>query len=95
MGKVFDLRTSSANTSAEWICDGPYSWSEPALFCGTSLWASDARIAGGQSHAVITAAQEATISDTQISSLGVAILANLTGTGDSVAAAGAATAAAT
>ena len=45
-GKVFDLRTSSYNQSAEWICDGPFSWSEvrvlsssdctgpmPALYC--------------------------------------------------------------
>ena len=34
--------------SDEWICDGPYSWSEPAKFCGTSLWTSDAKIARGR-----------------------------------------------
>ena len=27
-GKVFDLRTSSYNKTSQWICDGPFSWSE-------------------------------------------------------------------
>jgi iduronate 2-sulfatase len=33
-GKTFDLRTSSFNLSAEWICDGPCSWSQPPSYVG-------------------------------------------------------------
>jgi iduronate 2-sulfatase len=62
---VFDLRTSS-NASAGWICDAPYSWSEPPVFCGTTLWALDAKMGGGASHATLTPEQEGVMSDRQI-----------------------------
>ena len=32
------VRTSSYNQTAEWICDGPFSWPEPAQLCGAKTW---------------------------------------------------------
>ena len=54
IGKTFDMRTSSFNTSDEWICDGPYSWSEPARYCGTALWTGDSQLSEGQSHLLLS-----------------------------------------
>lgn len=62
---MFDLRTSS-NSSAEWICDAPYSWSEYPVFCGTVLWSLDGKMAQQQSHATLTPEQEGIMSDRQI-----------------------------
>eukprot|EP01047_Picozoa_sp_COSAG01_P071604 COSAG01_NODE_11160_length_1991_cov_1.678986_2_plen_321_part_00 len=73
-GKVFDLRTSSYNDSAAWICDGPYSWSEPAQLCGTSTWTEDSKLGDGQSHKLLYAAQEALMSDVVIGNAAIARL---------------------
>ena len=62
---MFDLRTSS-NSTAGWICDAPYSWSEEPVFCGTALWALDAKMAAKQSHLTLTPEQSAVMSDQQI-----------------------------
>lgn len=75
-GKTFDLRTSSFNLSQEWICDGIYSWSEPAMYCDASTWASDLKLAGGQSHAVIPDEAEAHTADAIITAAAVAQLGN-------------------
>ena len=59
VGKTFDLRTSSFNHSREWICDGPYSWSEPTKWCDTELWSSDAQLAKGGGKNVQTKKERA------------------------------------
>ena len=64
-GKTFDLRTSG-NKSDAWICDGAYSWSEPAVFCGTTTWARDTKLAARQSHALLDEADEARVGDRMI-----------------------------
>eukprot|EP00937_MAST-01D_sp_MAST-1D-sp2_P002994 g2994.t1 len=74
VGKTFDLRTSSFNTSAEWICDGPYSWSEPTQYCGTALWTADAQLSGGQSHKRLSNDEEARHSDVRITAAAIARL---------------------
>jgi iduronate 2-sulfatase len=73
-GKVFDLRTSSFNQSSEWICDGPYSWSEPPQLCGTSTWVGDSKLARGLSHRLLDTGEEAQVSDVVIAAAAVARL---------------------
>lgn len=75
VGKTFDMRTSSFNTSAEWICDGPYSWSENTTWCGTVLWKDDAAMNPGRaSHRLLSKANETKQSDVRIAAAGIARL---------------------
>ena len=70
-GKVFDLRTSSHNQTTEWICDGPYSWSEPPQLCGTSTWTEDAKLSRRQSHRVLDPEEESLVSDVVITNAAI------------------------
>ena len=73
-GKVFDLRTSSYNHTAEWICDGPFSWSEPTQYCGTVTWSEDGRLSHGLSHRLLSDTEEQLVSDVVISNAAIAWL---------------------
>ena len=73
-GKVFDLRTSSHNQTAEWICDGSYSWSEPPQLCGTTTWVEDAKLSRGQSHRVLDPEEESLVSDVVITNAAISRL---------------------
>jgi iduronate 2-sulfatase len=76
-GKVYDLRTSSFNNSKEWICDGPFSWSEPTTFCGADTWQEDIELAapGSQSHKLLASVNdEAKHSDVRITAASIARL---------------------
>ena len=73
-GKVFDLRTSSYNHTAEWICDGPFSWSEPTQLCGTKTWSEDVKLSHGLSHRLLSDAEEQRVSDVVITNAAIARL---------------------
>eukprot|EP00040_Diaphanoeca_grandis_P030617 m.181369 g.181369 ORF g.181369 m.181369 type:complete len:677 (-) comp32060_c0_seq1:7-2037(-) len=79
-GKVFDLRTSGQHRSPGFICDGLYSWSVPPEYCGTKTWAEDAKFSQGQSHTIISDADEPLTADATISSAAVARLNGSNGT---------------
>ena len=74
-GEVYDLRTSSYyNSTDKWIIDGPFSWSEPTTFCGTTTWNEDNKLSGPghQSHKLLTLAEEANHSDVRIAAKAIA-----------------------
>ena len=70
-GKVFDLRTSSHNQSTEWICDGPYSWTEPPQLCGTTTWTEDSKLSRGLSHRLLDPEEEPLVSDVVITTAAI------------------------